>query len=61
MYRFLFVIQFVIIGLMFYIAASPSPNDTTQTTYDNSPMIIDQYDYREMYRASIIYDMMYGY
>lgn len=57
----LFLIQIIIPALLLFNLANSEPKTTNQSQYNNKPMIVDNYDYREMYRARIMYNMMYGY
>lgn len=61
MYQTLFILQWFILALLFFSLFTSEPKTTNQAQYDNRPMIVDNYDYRELYRANIMYDMMYGY
>lgn len=57
----LFLIQIIIPALLLFNLANSEPKTTNQSQYNNKPMIVDNYDYREMYRARIMYNMIYGY
>lgn len=59
--KIIFILPFIIPTILLFSLTTSEPKTTNQVQYNNRPMIVDNYDYREMYRARIMYDMMYSY
>lgn len=59
--KIIFILPFIIPTILLFSLVTSEPKTTNQAQYNNRPMIVDNYDYREMYRARIMYDMIYGY
>lgn len=57
----IFILPFIIPTILLFSLVTSEPKTTNQVQYNNRPMIVDNYDYREMYRARIMYDIMHGY
>lgn len=59
--KIIFILPFIIPTILLFSLTTSEPKTTNQVQYNNKPIIIDNYDYREMYRARIMYNMMYSY